>query len=81
MRANAKWSRARDLTPTKLIRSDRVLNRIVLLVLRGRSRGFMRRALLKPEASGPEAIEPDSVGESRHGPGRPEIRWYSPQLR
>jgi hypothetical protein len=35
----------------------------------------MRRALLKPETSGPEAIEPDCFGESRRdGPSKPERR-------
>jgi hypothetical protein len=34
----------------------------------------MRRALLKPEASGPEAIKPDSFGGSRDGPSKPERR-------
>jgi len=56
-------------------RSNRVFDRIVLFVLRGRSRGLMERALLKPEASGPEAIEPDCFGESRRdGPSKPERR-------
>jgi hypothetical protein len=43
----------------------------------------MERALLKLEASGPEAIEPDSFGESRRdGPSKlKSVLWHSPQLR
>jgi hypothetical protein len=44
----------------------------------------MKRTLLKPEASGPEAIEPDSFGESRRdGPSKKKksVLWHSPQLR